>query len=66
MWVNSENVFGKMNLFILAESRPYYRFIYKPVSIKKQKKKVIGKLNYNPADSILKWIWFSDVPYAIG
>lgn len=62
MWVNSENVFGKMNLFMLAESRPYYRFIYKPVSIKKK----IGKLNYNPSDSILKWIWFSDVPYAIG
>lgn len=37
MWVNSENVFGKMNLFMLAESSPYYRFIYKPVSIKKQK-----------------------------
>lgn len=27
---------------------------------------MIGKLNYNPADPILKWIWFSDVPCAIG
>lgn len=57
-------MFGKMNLFMLVESRPHYRFIYKPINI--ENKKMIGKLDYNLADFILKCIWFSDVPYAFG
>lgn len=57
--MNSGNVFGKVNLFKLVESRPHYRIIYKPINIENQKKKkVIGKLNYNPADFILNALGF--------
>lgn len=57
MQVDSENEFGKVNLFMSAESRPNYRIICKPINIE-NKKKVIGKLNYNPEDFILNAFGF--------
>lgn len=55
--MDSENVFGKVNLFMSVESRSHYRIIYKPINIE-NKKKVIGKLNYNPAEFILNTFGF--------
>ena len=54
MWVDSENVFGKVNLFMSVESRPQHLQTYKY----RKQKKVIEKLKYNPADFFLNAFGF--------